>query len=128
MVAAVQDDDGGQQCASAAVVRCEEVRRLRLHELAFAHLQSLPLSASGRWRTQALRNLDRVAVSVRGEAGQAAVRQWRYLLRDRPLAEITQVCLAGSEEADLLRVVSPLAGLLPDAVRLQVLDQTRRSR
>jgi hypothetical protein len=105
--------------ADPNIGRLEYRRRKLYHEHVLTRLHSLDWGLIGT-------NLDRVAAAVRGEHSVAAIDQWRRLVATRDLAGISRVLTEDSEAADLMRVVSPFAGVITETERLTVIEQTPR--
>lgn len=99
--------------------RVDYRRRLLYHHAVMAHLPSLD------W-DRAEANICKVEASVRGHLAIAAVRQWRELISSRDVQSIEKLLTEHSEHADLMRVVSPFAGIISEQERLAVIAAVRR--
>ncbi|MGI6797957.1 hypothetical protein [Gordonia sihwensis] len=71
-------------------------------------------------------NLARTRRAVQGELAVAAVNEWGSLLALRDTETIARILTENSDHADLMRVVSPFAGMLTDEERRQVITETSR--
>lgn len=105
--------------------RVDYRRRHRLHELAIEHLQAGLGPAD--WQHIARSNLTLVRAAIRGDRGLDVVDHWAALIAAGDLDAISEACLPHTEEADLMRVASPFAGLLPEHVRRSVLHSIPRT-
>lgn len=100
--------------------RTEYRRRWLYHARLIKYLPTLD------WESVS-KNLDRVQEAIHGDKAHAALGRWRKLLQDRDSRALEDVFLSMTEEADLMRTISPFAGVLPETERLAVLRDTKRS-
>lgn len=99
-----------------------ERHRWLLHEAVLPHLRD-----RDGWRDVARNNLNRISSSgLHRSHAHTAVEQWRTALDSLSQEEIEQFILTPGEDGDLLRVLSPLAGLLPESERLRIIRTSRR--
>lgn len=92
----------------------------RLHEAVLPYLHSDWPTAAGIIRD----NLDWLRSRPRATLAMSWVEQWERALESGPDA-VADVAMTPGERGDDLRQVSPLAGVLPQDVREQVLRTVR---
>ncbi len=100
-----------------------ERRSWRLHRQLCTHLSRDSLET---WIPKLERNLEREQNSVRGEVHLRHVERWRRLIEDRDIPGLRRVMTGLDRESIELREVSPMAGLLPEDERLEVLRDLKQ--
>lgn len=100
------------------VMRPDYKRRLLYHLRVVDRLATLDWSLVDE-------NLQKVAAAVRGDLAADAMNQWGLLVAARDEEGIARVLREDSEHADLMRVVSPFAGVLSDEERQSVIRHVR---
>jgi len=81
-----------------------------------------------QWLPTIVNNLERLRSGVRGRTHLANVDKWNGMIRSQDLAGMRRA-MNGLDRASIeLREVTPFSGLLPEAERLEVLQELKRSR
>ena len=76
-----------------------------------------------QWQSRIDRNLDRLRDRVSGQPHERNLRRWRELVDGRDLPGLHRM-LTGLDRGSIeMREVSPMSGLLPDQMRLDVLQR-----
>jgi transcriptional regulator with XRE-family HTH domain len=96
-----------------------EWRSWRLHRQLSTHLMRFSLE---QWRPTIERNLERLRGTVRGQPHVRNLDRWESLLDRSDVPGLRQLLTGLDRDSIEMREVSPLAGLLPNAERLQVLQ------
>jgi len=108
---------GTKEVAEVSTAPHDVRRRLALHQSVIDHLNNLP---DETWRPKALENIQKSRAHASGLA-LAVLDEWETLLRAGTLNSIREACERRDEHGDLLRVMSPFAGILPETTRRAVL-------
>jgi transcriptional regulator with XRE-family HTH domain len=95
-----------------------ERRSWLLHRQLAMHLTPAALP---QWQSQMAANLAKLRGEVRGQPHTRNVQRWTDLAAHGDVAGIRRVLTGLSRDEIEMREVSPMAGLLPDAERRQVL-------
>lgn len=107
------------EAAMPDTTRTDYQRRKQMHLLLIDHLSTLD------WNL-VTENLPRIRSSIQGDMVIAAWQRWRELIETRDLAGIATVCRADTDELDLMRSISPFAGVLSEEERLSVIRAVPR--
>lgn len=101
-----------------------ERRSWMLHRLLSGHLSRATLQD---WLPTIERNLARERASVHGDIHLRNVDRWQDLTDRRDVGGLHRVMTGLDRDCIEMREVSPMGGLLPDAERMKVLSELRRT-
>lgn len=99
-------------------LRRSEERSWRLHRRLSRNLDSTTFD---RWRPTMLRNLDRLRVSATGQPHQRNLDRWLELIDGGDVLRLHRVLTGLDRDSVEMREVSPMAGLLSQRERSEVL-------
>lgn len=94
--------------------------RWALHRRLATHLDGPALAA---WDVHVTSNLERLRSGVRGEPHETNLARWERMIRDRDLGGIRHAMVGLDDDAIAMREVSPLAGILSQAERADVMSE-----
>jgi len=126
-------DDQLDRLVSCMGYRLEVVRRTVAPELTRSEWRSWKLhrqlsrrltrSTLAQWRPTIAANLDRLTLGVRGQPHIRNLDRWKTLLDHGDLNGLHRVLTGLDRDSIEMREVTPMSGLLPDAERIQVLQE-----